>query len=127
MTRVAPKTVPPTTCHASCRETATTMRIGSAARLASSATPCVTLLAISSPKERRRSRITGLRELRTNVLQRALHVDADHLLPPAQREVGVVHRLRRSVGGVRRRANGALIETRPHDRFGRCGDFLGIR
>src|SRR5688500_11875556 len=93
MTSVAPKIALPTTSHGSRRPAAATTRIGSAAVAASAATPCVTLFAISSPTERRRSAIRpALPGLRTDVLERTLHVDAHHLLPPGEREVGVVHR-----------------------------------
>src|SRR5687768_2305498 len=104
----APKIAPPTTCQGSRRTTAMMMSTGRAATLASNATPCVTLFAISSPSDSGRSCI-GLRGLRANVVQGALHVDAHHLLPPGEREVGVVHRFRGTVRGIGRRADRAFI------------------
>src|SRR5450759_2483663 len=49
-TSVPANTLLPTICHAS-RRAATTMSTGAAARLAASPSPCVTLFAISSPRE----------------------------------------------------------------------------
>src|SRR5215210_903563 len=100
---VAPKIAPPTICHGSPRAIVTARRIGSAATLASAATPCVTLLAISSPSERGRSAI-DLDGLRADVVKCALHVHAHHLLAPGQCEVRIVHRLRGTIGGVGGRA-----------------------
>src|SRR5687767_6065382 len=90
--------------------------------------PCVTLFAISSPRESRRSAIVmRLGRLRANVLERALYVHAHHLLSPRESEVGVVHRLGGAIGRVGRGTDGALIETRADDGLRRLRNLLRIR
>src|SRR6266850_7370823 len=54
------------------------------------------------------------------------YVDPRHLLAPRQVEIGVVHRLRWSIGRVGRGCDGLIRELRPLERSAGFRDFLRI-
>src|SRR5712691_10198956 len=61
---------------------------------------------------------------RPQLLQRALYIHPRHVLAPGEFEVGVVHRLRRVVRGVRCRRDRFVLEPRAHERRRGLGDLL---
>src|SRR6267143_3773021 len=70
--------------------------------------------------DRLRRRLAAPPQLR----ERARDVDPRHLLPPREIEVGVVHRLRGTVGGVGGRRYALVRQVGSHERGAGLGDLL---
>src|SRR5215472_17003352 len=90
--------------------------------------PMVPPIPIARPKARPRTRssLPGLLMSTPQLLEGPLHVHAGHLLAPRKIEIGVVHRLRGAVGGIRGFRDRFIFERRPDQRRSGLRDVLRI-